>query len=143
MNIYFACSITGGRQDEAVYQLLVKTLHEAGHIVPTASLAASEVMELEGVVDPADIYARDTAWIGDCDLLLAEISTPSHGVGYEIGYALSLGKPVLCLHRASARISKMILGNPHPNLRVRVYHSAHEAVSLLTASLQELPWEPS
>jgi hypothetical protein len=37
----------------------------------------------------------------------------------------------------------MILGNPHPSLRVRAYHSQHEAVELLTASLQELPWEPA
>jgi 2'-deoxynucleoside 5'-phosphate N-hydrolase len=143
VNIYFACSITGGRQDEAIYQLLVKTLHDAGHEVPTASLARSEVTQLEGIVDPADIYARDTAWIRGCDLLLAEISTPSHGVGYEIGYALSQGKPVLCLHRASAKISKMILGNPHSSLRVHAYHSPHEAVQLLLESLQQLPWSPA
>lgn len=140
MNIYFACSITGGRQDEAVYQLLVKTLHEQGHQVPTALLAGSEVMQLEGVVDAADIYARDTAWIRACDLLLAEVSTPSHGVGYEIGYALSLQKPVLCLYRANAKVSKMILGNPHPCLRVFAYHSAQEAVQMLTDNLRSAPW---
>ena len=140
MNVYFACSITGGRQDEAVYQLLVKALHEDGHHVPTALLAGSEVMQLEGIVEAADIYERDTAWIRGCDLLLAEVSTPSHGVGYEIGYALSLGKPVLCLHRAAAKVSKMILGNPHACLRVRAYHSPHEAVKLLQQNLPDVPW---
>jgi hypothetical protein len=140
VNIYFACSITGGRQDEAVYQVLVGTLHGAGHEVPTALLAGNEVMQLEGIVDADDIYARDTAWIRGCDLLLAEVSTPSHGVGYEIGYALSLDKPVLCLHRLNVNVSKMILGNPHPRLRVRSYHTPSEAVQILLANLSEVPW---
>jgi nucleoside 2-deoxyribosyltransferase len=135
VNIYFACSITGGRQDEAVYQLLVSALHEAGHIVPTALLAGAEVMQLEGIVEAGDIYTRDTAWIRECDLLLAEVSTPSHGVGYEIGYALSLNKPVLCLHRAGQKVSKMILGNPHPCLRVCAYESPQEAVEILNDHL--------
>lgn len=140
MNVYFACSITGGRQDEAVYQLLVDTLHEAGHEVPTALLAGAEVMQLEGIVEAADIYSRDTTWIRGCDLLLAEVSTPSHGVGYEIGYALSLDKPVLCLYRHGKKVSKMILGNPHPCLRVRAYHTPQEAVQILLENLSEAPW---
>jgi len=140
MNVYFACSITGGRQDEAVYQMLVDALHDEGHQVPTALLAGAEVMQLEGIVEAADIYARDTAWIRGCDLLLAEVSTPSHGVGYEIGYALSLNKPVLCLHRANRKVSKMILGNPHPSLRVCAYHSPQEAVQILLENLPGVPW---
>ena len=135
MNIYFACSITGGRQDEMVYQKLVGALQEIGHHVPTAVLASPEVMPLEGVVSPHEVYARDVAWITGCDLLLAEISTPSHGVGYEIGYALSLGKRVLCLHRKGQKISKMILGNPDPNLTIQEYTTSDEAVHLLNAYL--------
>ncbi len=57
---------------------------------------------LEGQVDPGDVYERDTAWIRACDALVAEVSTPSHGVGYEVAYALSLGKPVLCVYRTGA-----------------------------------------
>jgi len=131
MNIYFACSITGGRQDEQVYQKLVEVLQADGHHVPTALLASPDVMPLEGVVSPHDVYTRDIAWITGCDLLLAEISTPSHGVGYEIGYALALGKRVLCLHRQGRKISKMILGNPDPRLTVHSYTTPEQAVDLL------------
>ena len=138
MNIYFACSITGGRQDELVYQRLVSALQEDGHHVPTALLASPEVMPLEGVVVPEDVYARDVAWIRGCDFLLAEVSTPSHGVGYEIGYALSLGKRVLCLHRQGCKVSKMILGNPDPQLTVKPYETVEGAVLILNSSLAEL-----
>ncbi len=138
MNIYFACSITGGRQDEQVYQKLVAALQHDGHEVPTALLASPEVVPLEGVVLPADVYARDVRWISECDLLLAEISTPSHGVGYEIGYALGLGKKVLCLYRSGRKVSKMILGNPHPQLTVHTYETPDQAVQLLFHYLEKL-----
>ncbi len=138
MNVYFACSITGGRQDELVYQKLVAALQQDGHHVPTALLASPEVMPLEGVVSPADVYSRDVHWISECDLLLAEVSTPSHGVGYEIGYALALGKRVLCLYRKGRKVSKMILGNPHPQLTVHTYENPDQAVQLLFTYLENL-----
>jgi nucleoside 2-deoxyribosyltransferase len=132
MNIYFACSITGGRQDELVYQALVAALQKNGHHVPTALLASPDVMPLEGVVSPEDVYARDIRWITECDMLLAEVSTPSHGVGYEIGYALSLGKKVLCLYHKGRKVSKMILGNPHSKLTIHPYETPEQAVQLLS-----------
>lgn len=42
MNIYFACSITGGREFEPLYQAMVHALLKAGHTVPTAHLAEAD-----------------------------------------------------------------------------------------------------
>lgn len=138
MNIYFACSITGGREHEDVYKTIVDYLLEDGHEVPTAHLAQPEVEHLEKLVDPFDVYERDTNWIKTCDLLVAEVSTPSHGVGYEIGYALSAGKLVLCLHHKALKVSKMITGNRDPKLTVRSYSTSLDAVHILRAFLQTL-----
>ena len=131
MNIYFACSITGGRTFEPAYQEFTRTLLEEGHEVPTAHLAGSDVMALEKVIDPRKVYERDVAWIRACDALIAEVSVPSHGVGYEIGYALEQGKQVLCLAQAGLSVSKMITGNPHPSLQVRSYHDIDEGVTFI------------
>jgi 2'-deoxynucleoside 5'-phosphate N-hydrolase len=136
MNIYFACSITGGREFEPVYQALRLALLADGHMVPTAHLADSEVVVLEGLVSPREVYERDVAWIRGCDALVAEVSTPSHGVGYEVAYALSIGKPVLCLHQEERNISKMLSGNSHAGIRVEAYHDAAQAVAILRAYLQ-------
>jgi nucleoside 2-deoxyribosyltransferase len=135
MNIYFACSITGGREFEPVFQAMVKAMLADGHIVPTARLADTDVRELETIVSPEDVYARDVAWIRGADVLVAEVSTPSHGVGYEIGLALGLGKPVLACHRHDRKISKMISGNPDPNLTVRQYETMDEAVQVVRSFL--------
>ena len=138
MNIYFACSITGGRDVEAVYQALTQALAEDRHVVPTAHLARSNVLALEKTVNPRDVYERDVNWIRACDALVAEVSVPSHGVGYEIGFALGEGKPVLCLAEESRAVSKMITGNPHPKLKVGRYRDAPEGIRLMRAFLAGL-----
>ncbi len=142
MNIYFACSITGGREFEAVYQALTAALLSDGHEVPTAHLAQSSVIELEAVVSPGDVYERDVAWIRKADALIAEVSAPSHGVGYEIGFALSAGKRVLCLLQQGRKVSKMISGNPDPNLLLCTYRHPEEAVGLVRSFLATLKQQP-
>ncbi len=138
MKVYFSCSLTGGRNDEVVYGALVDQMLAAGHSVLTAHLARPEVMRAERVVDPGEVYHRDIAWIEECQALVAEVSTPSHGVGYEIAYALERRKPVLCLYRRDARVSKMIIGNDSPTLRLVTYTSRDEAVALVDGYLKHL-----
>jgi nucleoside 2-deoxyribosyltransferase len=85
-------------------------------------------MATEAALTPEDVYSRDIAWIRECDVLIAEVSTPSHGVGYELGFALGIGKPVLALCRKDRKVTKMINGNPDKNLRVKLYTSPEEAI---------------
>ena len=131
MKIYFACAIVGGRQDEAIYQKIVSTLLEDGHAVPTALNAGPGWQTLEGSPEPSEVYRRDTAWIDESEVLIAEVSTPSHGVGYEISYALNQKKPVLCIYRRGARISKMLTGNTMAGLRILDYGDVDQAIQLV------------
>lgn len=130
MNIYFACSITGGRQFESVYQAIVKALTGDGHEVPTAHLAESSVMALEAVIDPHEVYSRDVTWIRASEVLIAEASAPSHGVG--------LGKPVLALYQEGCKISKMISGNPDPKLFIRPYQNPEHAIEQIRKFLLQV-----
>jgi nucleoside 2-deoxyribosyltransferase len=138
VNIYFACSITGGREFEHIYQALTAALLADGHEIPTAHLADSGVTDLEAIAPPGEVYARDVNWIRGADALLAEVSVPSHGVGYEVGLALSASKPVLCLYHRDRKVSKMISGNPDPRLQVRAYGDAPEAIRLAREFVFEL-----
>lgn len=136
MNIYFACSITGGRELESFYQQFVAALEADGHIIPTSHLAQSEAMEGERALTPRDVYERDVKWIRECDVLIAEVGVPSHGVGYEIAYALNVGKPVLCLAQEGRRVSKMITGNSA--LEMKTYSTLEEAITLAHTFLDTL-----
>lgn len=121
MNIYFSCSITGGREDQDIYQKIVDHLVAAGHEIPTAHLSKAEIMEDERVISPSDVYKRDVNWVNQCDLVIAEVSTPSHGVGYEIALALLHEKPVFCCYKKGKTVSKMILGNSMSNISIYAY----------------------
>lgn len=129
MKVYFACSIIGGRQDEAAYRLIVEAMLDAGHQVPTAANAGVPGHGgLEPDMDATAVYQRDIAWIDACAALVAEVSTPSHGVGYEIAYALGQGKPVLCLWRKGVNVSKMLTGNKTLHLELAEYTETAEAI---------------
>lgn len=138
MNVYFSCSITGGRREEDIYQVIVDTLISDGHIVPTAHLSESHVMMLEDIVEPNEVYCRDINWINGCHALVAEVSTPSHGVGYEISYALSQKKPVLCLYEQGVRVSKMITGNSNPEIRVISYQNSDDVTTIIREFLADV-----
>jgi nucleoside 2-deoxyribosyltransferase len=66
-----------------------------------------------------EIHDRDLAWLKEADCLVAEVTTPSLGVGYEIGRAVEWGKPILCLYRRSCSraLSAMIAGSGGVKLR--------------------------
>jgi nucleoside 2-deoxyribosyltransferase len=138
MNIYFSCSITGGRGDQDIYKILVDNLTSWGHDVPTAILASPNVLDYEYSSAPEMVYKRDVKWVEECDALIAEVSTPSHGVGYEIALALLIGKPVLCCYQKGRRVSKMITGNDMPTLKLMTYSDQKELLAGVEGFLQDI-----
>jgi nucleoside 2-deoxyribosyltransferase len=135
MQVYFAGAIMGGRENLPVYQHIVARLQAAGHEVPSAHVADAAVLSRESALSPREVYERDAAWIETSDAMVAEVSTPSLGVGYEVGYGLRCGLPVLCLYRRGPAVSKMITGNPAPTLVVATYSDLTEIDARLTAFL--------
>jgi len=129
MDLYFSCSLTGGRRDQPVYAALVAHLQVLGHRVLTTHLASEAVTAEDGGVSAEDVFERDTAWLRDCEAVIAEVSTPSHGVGFEVAYALELGKPVLCLAQVGVRVSKMLTGIRQAGFEFATYETPEEAFS--------------
>ena len=138
MKIYFAGAIAGGRNDLGTYEHVVEHLKSRGHAVPTHHVADPRVLEREAAVSPREVYERDIEWMRESDTVVAEVSTPSLGVGYEIAWALQQGKPVLCLFRDGLSISKMITGNSSPRLCVRTYRDLGELDRNVDAFLESL-----
>jgi 2'-deoxynucleoside 5'-phosphate N-hydrolase len=65
------------------------------------------------------------------------VSVPSLGVGYELGYAIALKKPVLCLYKSESErsLSAMIAGNP--GIQTAVYASIDDAKRILAGFLMQ------
>lgn len=114
MEIFFSGSIRGGRADRALYAELIDHLRTHGTVL-TEHIADENVeqKEVEAGLTDSDIHDQDVAWLEQADVLVAEVTQPSVGVGYEIGRAVSMKTPVLCLYRTDGDhdCSAMIRGN--------------------------------
>ncbi len=138
MKIYFSGAISAGRDNLPIYQHIVQRLQAQGHTVLSAHVADPEVLDREKDVLPRTVFDRDVAWIDECDAMIAEVSTPSTGVGYEYSYAIQIGKPVLCVYRSGLRMTKMITGNPAPNLKIATYLTESELDHIVDSFLKDV-----
>jgi hypothetical protein len=129
MKIYFAGSIRGGRHDAGLYYEIVQQLKTYGEVF-TEHVGDTELGVLGHDVGDGKIHDRDLDWLRASDYLVAEVTTPSLGVGYEIGKATEWGKPVLCLYRpAEGRsLSAMISGSNAVTLKE--YQSPTELIEV-------------
>jgi nucleoside 2-deoxyribosyltransferase len=112
MKIYFAGSIRGGREDKDLYLKIIDILKEYGEVV-TEHIGDSSISQM-GEMKPTEfIYNRDMDWLKESDAVVAEVTIPSIGVGYELGIAEKLGKKILCIYRPSPEksLSAMVRGN--------------------------------
>ncbi len=131
MKIYFGGSIRAGRDDQVIYHQLIQGLQGYGTVL-NEHVGEPELTQW-GDDGPSDqmIYQRDMAWLDEASLMVAEVTMPSLGVGYEIGRAESRGIPVLCLYREQdgRKLSAMIAGNP--NVTVTEYSTVEEALAYI------------
>ena len=114
MKIYFAGSIRGGRDDTDLYLQMIGHLKQYGAVLTEhVGDKELEILGEDGVKDDY-IHDRDLEWLLESDVMVAEVSTASLGVGYEIGRAIENEKNVLCLYqsREGKRLSAMIAGSP-------------------------------
>ena len=128
MKIYFAASIRGGRKDQNKYNELIGFLSSKVEVLTehVGDLSLGQTGEQD--FTDKEIYQRDLEWLESADAVIAEVTNPSLGVGYELGVAEKLGKPVLCLYKDSndkTKLSAMVSGNQ--KFRTFLYHDLDQA----------------
>ena len=134
MKIYFAGSIRGGTADSTLYARLIAHM-QARHTVLTEHVGKGPALTtLERGMTDGDIWAQDMAWLRASDIVIAECSTPSLGVGYELAMAQSLGKPVHILFRRDrGSLSAMLTGDPY--YQIHMYSDEAELYPILDGIL--------
>ena len=134
MKIYFAGSIRGGRKDANLYNQIIEYL-TIQHTVFTEHIGDDSI-NWQGEKDVTDeyIYKRDVNWLSSAEAFIAEISTPSLGVGYELAIAEKLSIPALCLYKLeNKKISAMISGNQ--NFNCKKYLDLSDAIKCIDSFL--------
>lgn len=132
--IYFAGSIRGGRDDAELYKRIIQFIQQE-HVVLTEHVGNLSLSKTEGVKDrDVVIYEQDTAWLRESDIVIAECTTPSLGVGYELAYAEKEHKPVhIFYNKTRTNLSAMLTGNKY--FIIHPYKNEEEIYGLLQSIL--------
>ena len=111
--IYFCGSIRGGRELAGLYAEIITLLKSYGTVLTEHVGDREGISNEDELLSDRQIHDRDLQWIRESDLVVAEVTQPSLGVGYEIGRAIEMGKPVLCLYQGAdpGKLSAMIGGS--------------------------------
>lgn len=137
--VYFACSIAGGRDYAHLYVDLATYIKEAGAELLSEMFAEKELRPEVGMkLDPNFVWKRDVKWVSEADGIVAEVTQPSLGVGYELALAEKLNTPVLALFNTTSgrRLSPMVAGNPH--MQVINYEEVTQIKSQIKSFIETL-----
>ncbi len=131
--IYFAGSIRGGRIDAELYARLIRYMQKSA-VVLTEHIGSPHLNLMEQGKRDMDIYDQDTAWLRESDVVIAECTCPSLGVGYELAFAEKLGKPCHIFYdRTKTQLSAMLTGNPY--FTIHPYENEKEIYNTLDTIL--------
>ena len=132
--IYFAGSIRGGRVDADLYRRIIQFMHQTDTVLTEHVGSSNLILNEQGRERDAHIYDQDTAWLRQSDLLIAECTCPSLGVGYELAYAEHHGIPCHIFYdKTKAQLSAMLTGNPY--FHIHPYESEDQIYAALTQLL--------
>jgi len=112
-SIYFCGSIRAGRQDVDLYQRIIQKLEKFGQVLtPFVGDKSITIKGSEREGGDKGIHDYDVGLLQRSDYIVAEVTQPSLGVGYEIGRAVAMDKKILCLYRPQdgKLLSAMIRG---------------------------------
>jgi hypothetical protein len=141
LKIYLGFTVAGDRSSIEAAKKILSVLRSLGHEVLTSHLVSDDAWDADRRVSPQQIFARDMAWLAQCDLFVGEVSGSSFGLGFETGYVLGATskKAILLFERdAASRISLLITGNTHPNCTLMPYGSIDDIDTLIRNQLSLL-----
>ncbi len=93
------------------YQHIINFLKSHDFNVLSEHVASKDLEKTETGMSEEEIFQKDIHWIEESDYVIADITIPSIGTGYEICHAVFNKKPVLCLYEKGVNASAMVLGN--------------------------------
>lgn len=145
--VFVAASITSGRNYLPFVKTIIDYLQKCGYYVPSIHNGGDDPVETFASVvgdsvaqDPRNYRPFDNHWIGRCQFLIAEVSTPSHGVGGEIEFCRqkpALGlilTPILLVHFRGSLVSPYISAltdEETKHIWVREYSAKKELIATI------------
>lgn len=133
MKIYMSGSIYGGREKIETYKKIIKELEKYAEVI-NKNIADDNVLEKEAMQNDEDIFLDLENKLKSADLIFAEVTIPSLGAGYELGFADMLKKRIIGIYdkTITPKVSTMIRGNK------RITLIPYEDISEIIERLEEI-----
>jgi nucleoside 2-deoxyribosyltransferase len=144
VKIYLACTVRGNRGGISGAREVAALLERTGHTVLTSHLLEDGVDEAESTLTEREVFDRDVEWLNRADLLIAEASGSSFGVGFEVGYVLGrapqTGQRIVLLYDSTRapHISRLISGNTDPACTTHAYTDTAGLLEFLAVHMQHI-----
>ncbi len=130
MKIYLAVPLRASRNLDFA-RLLHGAIRESGHETVSDYVVCDDYDQ--GLL-PSQIFERDIAALLSSDCIIADISSPSTGVGMELGFAHINSKKILLLASKGSEPSRLPAGIPGAS--IIEYASEQEAAAKLKVALE-------
>ena len=136
MKIYVSGSIYGGTQKIDTYKILIEELEKYGEVL-NKQIADTNVIANEVYKKDEDIFKDLEEKLIIADILVAEVSIPALGVGYELGFADKLNKKIIAIYDEiyTPKVTTMIRGNK------RIKLIPYQRIEEITNNLDKLLFE--
>ncbi len=136
MNIYCAGPIKGDISFQKFYTEIIAHINSLGL---TALSELNKEFSGKKSLTAEEIFKRDTSWLKKSDLIIAEVSGPSLGVGFEIAFGLyQLKIPVLALYNKKVKkVSAMITGCNSKLLTVIGYTNTSDLKNTISTFIKD------
>ena len=121
-------------QDADIYKRIIEYI-QRDHTVLTELVGDLSRSNTEGLIaSDVAIYEQDIAWLLESDVMIAECSTPSLGVGYELAFAEAHGIPVhIFYNKVCSNLSEMLSGDLY--FQVHPYEAEEEIYPVIDGIL--------
>jgi hypothetical protein len=141
VKVYLACTIRGDRSGVLAGRAIGDRLQQHGHNVLTTHLLTDDVERAEAVLPETQVFQRDLEWLSGCDVVVAEASGSSFGVGFEVGFVIGrarqTGQRVFLVYNSARRhaVSRLITGNCDAACQTFAYDTIDDLVAFIDREL--------
>ncbi|XP_072031535.1 5-hydroxymethyl-dUMP N-hydrolase-like [Amphiura filiformis] len=117
-------------------QVLTENLHH----VDSTNVFDPTTMETGQVRSHQEMHENYVTWLEECNVVVAEVTESTLGVGYEIGRAAAMNKKILCLFRSDnpKHLSCMIQGAHNDSTFIVKHYKEEDVPAILKEFFEKL-----
>lgn len=130
IKIYYAVTLVSEIKDPILDKINKQLLPKFGEIIPWFGTSP--------VDDMRTLFNFDKKAVESSDIVVAEVSYPSHGVGMEIMHAIHIKKPVVAIAMEDKIVSRMVQGVDYDKFQFIRYKNLEDLEKKLARLIAQL-----